>query len=402
VASLLIVTCLFATPGWADDPETQPATTEADAVPQRPELADATINRLLDEPVGFDLSSQPLPDVLEQITRQTNVPFHVPDQTYQNLPYGRQTPISVSVTATPLRQTIAAIGQRLGLRYRTGDGRVELLPLPALQRIGRRATVEEVGMLDLLGAVRLDLVEDRPTVAQLLEAIDLKLQAIDDAAREAGRTQPGYKVETQLDDGVRGRPVSVARDSTLAVAMEAITQQTSATWYPESDKLVVMPKEKWVLRSLQRPVQIAYDRVELQQVLADLERVTGLRFRIAPGALSQVDDRYRQVQMYLEDATAQEALDTLGGVTGLAWEVDPSGVYLWHAASDTFDTRRPRQPVAGFRNTELPVMTVDLGDGRTLLIYESELPREAREALARRRADAIEQLAAGDDASESD
>jgi hypothetical protein len=47
-------------------------------------------------------------------------------------------------------------------------------------------------------------------------------------------------------------------------------------------------------------------------------------------------------------------------------------------------------------------MTVDLGDGRTLLIYESELPREAREALARRRADAIEQLAAGDDASESD
>ncbi len=393
VRSICFLVALLAVGTWsvarADeaDASTQP-TAEA-------RVSDATINRLLDEPAALTIANRPLPEVLAEVTRQTNVPFYVPEETYDTLPYGRETPISVSVTATPLRQTISAIAQRLGLLYVARDGRVELVPLASLRRVGRRTTIEEVAMLDLLSGLRLDLVEDRPTVAQLLASVDLALQKVDGAAREAGRTQPGYVVDNRLPDGLRERPVFVARDTTLAAAMEAITQQTAATWYPEANKLVVLPKDQWVLKVLDRPVRLAYDRAELQQVIDDLERLAGLPFRIAPGALARVDDRFQQVRLYLEEATVREALESLGGVTGLAWEVDGDGVYLYHASTDGrggSDIRRPRVPLAGFRNAELPVLLVDLGDGQSLLVYESELPREARDRIAKRRAEAVDAL----------
>ncbi|MEM1011545.1 MAG: hypothetical protein AAGI46_04910 [Planctomycetota bacterium] len=378
--------------GAQDDAEAQPTTQVADEA----RVSEATINRLLDGDAALTVSNRPLPEVLAEITRQTNVPFQVPDETWHTLPYGMETPISVSVTATPLRQTIAAIAQRLGLQYVARDGRVEMLPLPSLRRVGRRTTVEEVAMLDLLSGLRLDLVEDRPTVAQLLEAVDLALEEVDSAAQEAGRTQPGYVVDNRLPDMLRERPVFVSRDATLASAMEAIAQQTAATWYPDSAKLIVLPKDEWVLRALDRPVRLAYERAELQQVIDDLERLAGLPFRIAPGSLAKVEPRFQQVRLYLEEATIRQALDSLGGITGLAWEVDSDGVYLDHVTSDGFEPGRPRAAVAGFRNAELPVLLVDLGDGRSLLVYESELPREARERLARKRADAVDALVRGE------
>jgi len=380
--------------GSGEAPESRPAE-GGGAGANGPELTAATINRRLDEMVALEISNRPLPEALAEIQRQTGVSFEVPEETYQALPYGRETPINVSVTSTPLRRTIAAIAQRLGLRYEAGEGRVVLRPLPALQRAGRRATVEEVAMLDLLGGVRLDLVEDRPTVAQLLEAVDVKLEEVDEQARAAGRRQPGYVVENRLSEVARDRPVFIPRDATLATALEAIALQSPATWFPERNKIVVLPKDRWVRDvALERPVRLSYDRVDLEQVIDDLERATGLRFRLQPGSLARVEERFRTVRLYLDDATARQALESLGAVTGLAWEVDGDGVYLWHVG-DGDDGRRPRTPAAGFRNAELPVLSVDLGDGRTLLVYPSELPREAREALDRRRQDAIEAIVNG-------
>lgn len=257
--------------------------------------------------------------------------------------------------------------------------------------MGRRATVPEVAMLDLLNTVPLDLVEERPTASQILGQIDLRLQAIDDEARKAGRPTPGYVVENRIPEGLSERPVFIARDATLAAAAEAIALQTASTWYPSDRKLVVLPKEQWVLEMLEKPVSLAYDTVELQQVIDDLERMAGLPFRIEPGALAKVEKRFQKVRLFLEDKTVRQALESIGGVSGLAWEVDGDGIYLWHVDGDG-DQRRPRTPLLGFRNTEQPVLLVDLGDGTSLLVYESELPREARERLERRRREAVDAI----------
>lgn len=68
------------------DESREPTTTRQPAT--REPLTDATISRLLDESIDLSLTSQALPDVLAAISQQTGVPFEVPDETYQRLPYG--------------------------------------------------------------------------------------------------------------------------------------------------------------------------------------------------------------------------------------------------------------------------------------------------------------------------
>lgn len=351
---------------------------------------DALVNRVLDAPVKLDLRETPLPEVLTSITDLTGVPFFVDDATYALLPYGRQTPISVTVSATPLRQTLGLITQRLGLEYVVRDERVELQPLAPLQRAGRRATVEEVALLDLLAGVPLELVDDRPTAAQVLEAVDLKLQALDAAAEAANRPKPGYVVENRLGDDLRGRRVFIARDATLSDAMESVHEQTGATWYPWGDTLVVVPKDAWIRRMLERPVTLSYDRVEVQQVLIDLEKAAGVPFRVEPGAIQQVPEEFRRVRLFLENATVREALDSIGGVTGLSYAAGEDGVYIGHgnATSGGVSNFLPGRP----RGVELPVLLVDLGDGTSLLVYESDLPEAMRDRLDVRRKEAIDAL----------
>ena len=367
-------------------PEAEPSVTRTDAL----------VNQALDAPVELDLGRRDLPDVLDAITERTGVPFGVEESTYALLPYGRQTPIGVSVTATPLRQTLAAITQRLGLRYVLRDERVDLEPLPALRRAGRRATVEEVAMLDLLAGVRLDLPDDRPTTADLLEAVDLKLQELDRAASEAGRPEPGYVVENRLNDAQRESRVAVPRNATLLEAMEAIDNQNQGTWYPWGDTLVALPKDAHVRQLLGRPVTLEYDRAAVGEVIADLSTATGVPFRVEPGALAAVPEPYQRVQLSLANVSAAEALEIIGGATGLAYAVEGDGVTIYHA-----DARRGGDGpirgngVNGRGAGDAPVMSVDLGDGTSLLIYESDLPPAALEKLDARRRAAIDALTAG-------
>ena len=401
---------LLAAPAWAqasaqDAPETLPAGAADPAPATRPAepRTDALVNRMLDAPVQLDLDNRPLPQVLDAITAETGVPFFVGDDTYALLPYGRQTPISVKVAETPLRQTLEAITRKLGLRFALADERVELRPMPPLERAGRRATVEEIAMLDLLAGVRLDLVDARPTVAQLLEEVDLKLADLDAAAAGAGRPSPGFVVENRLDDDLRGRPVFVARDATLATAMEAIDQQTRATWYPWGDTLVVVPKDAWVRRMLERPVNLRYDRVELPRVLNELEAAAGVPFRVEPGALLRVPEAARRVRLFLDNATVREALESLSGVTGLSYGVDADGLYLWNADPATGNGRLSGRP--GARNggpAELPVLSVDMGDGTSLLIYPGDLPPDLLGRIDARRRDAIDSLRNGGNVGDGD
>ena len=244
-------------------------------------------------------------------------------------------------------------------------------------------------MLDLLADVRLDLVDDRPTAAQLLEAVDLKLQDIDESTKQAGQPVPGYVVENRLDDAMRERPVFVARDASLADAMEAIHEQTGGTWYPWGDTLAVVAKDVWVNRMLDRRVNLSYDRVDLPTVFQELEAVTGVPFRVEPGTVQRVPEQFRRVRFNSENGTVRDALEQLAAVTGVGYVVAEDGVYLGF--------REDEEPglSGGFAapgGAGRPVLSVDLGDGTALLLYESDLPADVRDRLLQRRDAVIQRL----------
>jgi hypothetical protein len=351
---------------------------------------DAIVNLVLDEAVPLDLEQTPLAELLERIEAEVGVPFHVSERTYALLPYGRQTPISVTVTATPLRETLRLITQRLGLVFEVRPERVEILPMDALTRAGRRATVEEIAMLDLLNGVELDLVDDRPTIAQLLEEVDLKLQALDVMAAEQQQQQPGFVVENRLGETLRDQRVFIARNATLYEAMEAIHEQSAATWYPWGDTLIVLAKDGWIRRMLERPISLAYDRVELSQVLLDLQRLAGVPFQIEPGVIQTVPEEFRRIrELYLENEPVRGALEAIGAVTGLSYTVTPQGVLIHTSRSNTA-AGDDANPAAG--RTARPLLSIDLGDGTSLLLYESDLPETLRQRLEAERAAAIDRL----------
>src|SRR5206468_7476122 len=143
---------------------------------------------------------------------------------------------------------------------------VELQPMPALRRLGRRATDAELELLDLLARTPLGLAGEKPTVEQLVDAVDQKLQ----------QTKPDFAVEFRRRDVIdASHPVFVARNATAYDALESLARETTATWYPWGKSVVVLPRETQVRNNqLGKTVTIRYNHVDIAQVLLELKKAT--------------------------------------------------------------------------------------------------------------------------------
>ena len=396
LAGCLLAALVLTPPAAARAPSPSPVPSSSQANPHPstqsppppPVDTGALVNQQLDAVVDLEQRNRPLPEVLRAIGDITGIPFTVDEAVWDLLPYGHETPITANARGTPLRRTLDALTRTLGLTYSLRANDVLIRPLPALARTGRRATVQEIAGLDLLAREPLDLIEERPTVARMLEAVDLRLQQLDTAAREKGQPEPGYKVEARLDDLTRDRPVFVRRGATLLQALEAIHEQTKATWYPWGDSFIVLPKDAWVRRQLDNTVDLAVEQIDVQQALLELERAAGVPFTIEPGAIQRIPPEYRRVRLSLLNTSVRSALESLGSVTGLGYSIDDGGVLVYHTDAPANGPPAYRTAAAA----EPPVLMVDLGDGSTLLLYPSDLPDDLRARLRARREQAIDKL----------
>src|SRR5262249_15311570 len=158
---------------------------------------------------------------------------------------------------------LEAIARKLGLVFVLKDEAVELQPMPALARLGRRATVQELQALDLLASTPAKLDTERPSVRQLIEAVDQRL--VDAKAPFAIESRPG-------DNVVQDQPVFVARNATLLDALETLPKETRATWYPWGKTIVIVPKEDQVRNQLAKTITVRYPGTDVMQVLTELSQ----------------------------------------------------------------------------------------------------------------------------------
>ena len=131
----------------------------------------ALINEALDKPIELQLDGV-MPDVLKTIENQSSVRIEPTRAVYELLPWGEQTKITATFKGQTLRQALTALTRKLGLTWELGSFEVKLEPMPALARLGRRATVAELQALDLLATTPLGLGQERVTVQQLVDAVD--------------------------------------------------------------------------------------------------------------------------------------------------------------------------------------------------------------------------------------
>src|SRR3954470_12705538 len=139
------------------------------------EQTSALINQQLDQPFELTLKDSPLPEALKKIGNATGVRIDPTESVYSLLPWGEQTTINAKIANQSLRDALTAIARKLGLMFVLKDDYVELRPVPALARLGRRATMQELGVLDSLSATPLAPPAEHLKLPALLEAIDQKL-----------------------------------------------------------------------------------------------------------------------------------------------------------------------------------------------------------------------------------
>ena len=162
----------------------------------------ALINKQLDALIKLDLKTT-LPEAMKQIAKETGVRLEATPAVWELLPYGRETPISAKLENLTLREGLMELTKALGLKIELKPEAVEIQPMPALQRLGRRATVEELRTLLALAATPLDaeIGATGISAANLLAAAD----------ERAGKLKPVVAFENRAGDIAASQTIGVAR-----------------------------------------------------------------------------------------------------------------------------------------------------------------------------------------------
>jgi hypothetical protein len=320
----------------------------------------ALINEAMDKIYPLDLNTT-LPVAMKVIGEQTGVRVEATASVWELLPWGDQTTVTAKIQGRTLRAALEVISRKLGLMVVLKDEAVELRPMPALARLGRRSTVQELAALDLLASNPASLNTDRPTVRQLLEAVDQKLVDL----------KSPYAIENRASDVARpDQQVFVPRNATLMDALESIAKETRGTWYPWGKSVVVVSKEDQFRNLLSKTINLRYNGVEVGQVLAELSQRSGVEFSIEPGAIQHIPADSRNIRLILDNATIRQALETVAGFTGLGYVVNENGVYIWNQMTS---------PAGGARDPIIGIIPMD--NGMQLLVPQSQVPPDMQEYL---------------------
>lgn len=336
-----------------------------------PPDSSALINEALDKPVEVELKTT-LPNALREIKSKTGVPIELAPGVLDLLPWGEQTNINVKVANQTLRQAIGAIARTLGLTYVLTPESIELRPMPALQRLGRRATVDELKVLELLMSNPLNLNNPRPTLAQLLEAVDKRLIEL--------------KSEFAVEDRSRGTvkeatAITVPRNASLAEALDALAKETPLAWGPWGRSILIKPKQAWINDQLEKLVTRRFDAMDVGQVLADLSDYAGVDFTIEPGAVQRIPQQSRTITLILENRSIRQVLELIGGFTGLKHSINEQGVYIWNPATTSGSSQDPV-----FAILPLPESGVEV------MLRQSDLDDDLRQYIRFRKDKAIGKL----------
>lgn len=334
----------------------------------------ALINEALDKLVKLDLSTA-LPDAMKTIAQETGVKLEAAPAVWDLLPYGRQTKIVAKVENVTLREALGAITRELGLQFVLRDEAVEIQPMPALQRLGRRATLDELATLRTLAVTPLEGTVEGKGMAysDLTRAIAGRLGALSPPIN--------YDERCGNDSALAAQTIGLSRQASVLDALEAVATQSSATWYPWGKGVVVLKKVELVHAQLSKPVTLRYSGDDVTQVLHDLSQISGMPFTYRPGSIQLIPAEFRRIRLVLDNAPLRQALESISAFTGLGYSYDERGVYFWN---QTYGID------AGQRDPAM--LMVPLGDGTMMLVPRSQLPEDVMQYVQQKRDEAVRKL----------
>ncbi len=327
---------------------------------QEPPMSDL-VEQALDQPVAqrIEIADKPILEALAQLEQPTGLRFAVAGSAVAALPYGEHTQITLVIENVSVRKGLKRVLDGLGMQMRVEGAQVMIEAGPVLRRLDRRMSLEDAAVLGRLAARPWKEIAGETPIQFLPD--DSGAPAPDVAALIAAA--PGQSALEQLDNA-------------------AISARLA--WTLRDGRVAVFSRRQDVLARLNRPISVTYQRVALDDLLADLGRRADVELSIEPGALLRVAGRERLVDLVQRRTTAREVLERICGNTGLAYSVTDAGVSIAAPAK-----------AAGGAGRVVAILRVPVGgDGTTIefLLRDDELPVEFRNLLDRKMPLVIEEL----------
>jgi len=344
------------------------------------DLVEAALDQTLKEPI--EVAQQPLREALAAVEKATGLRFTLVDQAVDWMPYGEQTRISLTLKDISVRQGLIRIFDGLGLHMRVDGDRVVIEPAPVLDRLGRRLTVDEVELLQKLAAVPWNQLKPGDVAVQF-------------------RLPPDADPTKQFEQAMQGESPANA-----VTQLESATQKLGWSWIPQGKTIAVYSRSEDIQLRLDRPLDLNYQRVPLDELLVDLGKRVDVTVHFEPGALSKVAARDRLVDFIQRGTTLRQVLELISGRTGLHYDVVEDGIVVY-AAKGGDTPAAVAASAGGSADPVVAILEVKVDGERTIhyLVRASEMPAELKALRDREMPAVIEvvkkRLAAGGAASDA-
>jgi hypothetical protein len=329
------------------------------------------VEAALDQKVAqkIEISERPIREALTALEKATGLHFELAPNALEGMPAGDQTRLSLVIADMSVRDALRRIFDGLGLALRVDNDKVIVEPAPVLDRLGRRLTIEEVGLLQKLAAGPWSSLKPEDF------AIEFRLS-------------PKGDPQKAFEQAMREGPAA----SALA-KLEEVTQGMGALWVPKGHTIVIYGREEDVQQRLDRPLDLSYRKTPLDELLLELGKRIGITVHFQPGVLRNVDARERNVELVQRGISARQALELIMGSTGLVYEVVEDGIVV--SMPPAGGAQPSADSEAGAKGKVVAILRVPVGtDGTTIdfLIREADLPAEFKDLFKQKMPQVIEIL----------
>lgn len=340
--------------------------------PAPPPAAAVDAGALLDKKVeSLAIRGAEIGDALADLGKQVGVTITLDDQPAELLPWGRQTKLAdLTIANASLREALPQILDALGMSYELRGPEIVVVATPALQRLDRRATWDE---LKLLRRAR----ETQCTPENLAQ---FRLQ---------------YRITTKVDaPKMLSHQVEKAGSGSVADMLETATSALGWVWLPEGDHLVVRTGQAQVASRLARRVSARYANLPLAQILTDLGDKAGISVSFEPGMMNKLPPSVAQsYTLLVQSPTIRQALELIAADTGVRYEITPEGV----AFSLAEGAAEGGKPGAARTSAFVAKISVPLSNNNVSLewlVRADELPGDILEARSQMISEYIQKIRA--------
>lgn len=344
--------------------------------------ASGNLQLALDRPIDLAVADAPITQVFQRLTETTGVKFLVGLDVYACLPYGDQTRLAVRLKNITLRKALSPMLAPQAMEWIIEGDAVRILPTPALMRMNRRATYDELRVLGRVHSARIDLPDKSGGVLEQLRK-----------ATENKDLSLFFHVKVADKDALFARADRVL-PGTGAAWLDMLCQGQGWTWYLWGDDIMIVDSKEQIGRQLQRQVSLRYEGADLVSVLLDLARKAQVKLNMDPGIMDLVPvETRRNFNLVMSDATIAQALEVISGATGLTFIRDPDGLRV-----EPSDRLKQKTDSAADTTAKRPSFIIKkailMPDGSTceLLVRPEDLPPDVQEAIKAERAKFVDML----------